>query len=57
MKVICLNCVQHQVMDPYKRFRYNFHYWLKNFKYNQDGTLQILTNGECVGKPGMINDQ
>jgi len=33
-------------MEPYKRFRYNFNYWLRNFKYNDDGTLQFTNNGQ-----------
>ncbi|TNV87512.1 hypothetical protein FGO68_gene11572 [Halteria grandinella] len=30
------------LVEPYRRFRYNFHYWLKNFKYNDDGTFQFM---------------
>jgi len=24
-------------VDVYRRFRYNFYYWLKNFKQTEDG--------------------
>ena len=36
------------LVEPYKRFRYNFHYWLKNFKYNEDGTFQFIINDNNV---------
>ena len=41
------NLPEHLV-EPYKRFRYNFHYWLKNFKYNEDGTFQFIINENNV---------
>eukprot|EP00347_Sterkiella_histriomuscorum_P018916 403343678 len=28
--------------DVYKRFRYNFYYWLKNFKQTEDGQFQFV---------------
>jgi hypothetical protein len=37
------------VIEPYRRFRYNFHYWLKNFKYNEkDGTFHFMGQPQHV---------
>jgi hypothetical protein len=40
------------LVEPYKRFRYNFHYWLKNFKYNEDGTFQFMINENTITGQG-----
>ena len=29
-------------LDIYKRFRYNFYYWLKNFKQTEDGQFILM---------------
>ncbi|CDW78793.1 UNKNOWN [Stylonychia lemnae] len=44
-------------VDVYRRFRYNFYYWLKNFKQTEDGQFQFVDPATNQQEQKLANTQ